>query len=108
MESRLSTTSPDLAALNRTYNLRRRFWHMTKKPLGRGLSALLSVNSLPADNEDIREVEIDLVRPNQQQPRTSFPEEKLQDRAQSIRTSGIILPVLVRRRDGLLEPIPRE
>jgi len=81
---------------------------MTKKPLGRGLSALLSVNSLPADNEEIREVEIDLVRPNQQQPRTSFPEEKLQDLAQSIRTSGIIQPVLVRRRGGLFELIAGE
>src|SRR5256884_3433300 len=108
MASRLSTTSPALVALNRTYNSPRRFWHMTKKPLGRGLSALLSVNSLPADNEEIREVEIDLVRPNQQQPRTSFPEEKLQDLAQSIRTSGIIQPVLVRRRGGLFELIAGE
>src|SRR5207237_974687 len=86
----------------------RRLCHMTKKPLGRGLSALLSVNSLPADNEEIRDVEIDLVRPNQQQPRTSFPEEKLQDLAQSIRTSGIIQPVLVRRRGGLFELIAGE
>ena len=81
---------------------------MTKKPLGRGLSALLSVNSLPADSEEIREVEIDLIRPNQQQPRTSFPEEKLQDLAQSIRTSGIIQPVLVRRQGGLFELIAGE
>src|SRR5438132_4873868 len=108
MESRLSTTSPDLAALNRTCNLRRRFWHMTKNPLGRGLSALLSVNSQPADNEEIRDVEIDLIRPNQQQPRTTFQEEKLQDLAQSIRTSGIIQPVLVRRRGGLFELIAGE
>src|SRR2546428_9065412 len=81
---------------------------MTKNPLGRGLSALLSVNSLPADNEEIRDVEIDLIRPNQQQPRTSFQEEKLQDLAQSIRTSGIIQPVLVRRRGGLFELIAGE
>src|SRR5256885_16503130 len=108
MASRLSTTSPARVALNRTYNSPRRFWHMTKKPLGRGLSALLSVNSLPADSEEIREVEIDLIRPNQQQPRTSFPEEKLQDLAQSIRTSGIIQPVLVRRQGGLFELIAGE
>src|SRR5437667_11780072 len=108
MASRLSTTSPALVALNRTYNSPRRFWHMTKKPLGRGLSALLSVNSLPADNEEIRDVEIDLIRPNQQQPRTSFQEEKLQNLAQSIRTSVIIQPVLVRRRGGLFELIAGE
>src|SRR5207244_2404440 len=81
---------------------------MTKKPLGRGLSALLSVNSPPADKEEIRDVEIDLIRPNQQQPRTTFQEEKLQDLAQSIRTSGIIQPVLVRRRGGLFELIAGE
>src|SRR5205807_1761371 len=73
-----------------------------------GLSALLSVNSQPADNEEIRDVEIDLIRPNQQQPRTTFQEEKLQDLAQSIRTSGIIQPVLVRRRGGLFELIAGE
>src|SRR6266480_4395272 len=108
MASLLSITSRARVALNRTYNSPRRFWHMTKKPLGRGLSALLSVNSPPADNEEIRDVEIDLIRPNQQQPRTSFQEEKLQDLAQSIRTSGIIQPVLVRRRGGLFELIAGE
>src|SRR5439155_20002092 len=81
---------------------------MTKKPLGRGLSALLSVNSPPADNEEIRDVEIDLIWPNQQQPRTTFQEEKLQDLAQYILTSGIIQPVLVRRRGGLFELIAGE
>ena len=66
------------------------------------------MSSPPADNEEIRELEIDLIRPNQQQPRTSFQEEKLQDLAKSIRTSGIIQPVLVRRRGGLFELIAGE
>jgi len=60
------------------------------------------------DNEEISDVQIDLIRPNQQQPRTSFPQEKLQDLAQSIRASGIIQPVLVRRRGGLYELIAGE
>jgi len=76
--------------------------------LGRGLSALLSTDSSPADSEEIREIQIDLIRPSEQQPRTSFQEDKLQELAQSIRTSGIIQPLLVRRRGGLFELVAGE
>jgi ParB family transcriptional regulator, chromosome partitioning protein len=81
---------------------------MTKRPLGRGLSALLSGDSQPPGNEEIREIETDLIRPSQAQPRTSFPAGKLEELAQSIRTSGIIQPVLVRRLGGLFELIAGE
>lgn len=60
------------------------------------------------DNEEIREIPIDLVRPSEQQPRTSFQEDKLQELAQSIRTSGIIQPLLVRPRGGLFELVAGE
>ncbi len=76
--------------------------------MGRGLSALISTDSSPADNEEIREIPIDLIRPSEQQPRTSFQEDKLQELAQSIRTSGIIQPLLVRRRGGLFELVAGE
>lgn len=76
--------------------------------MGRGLSALLPTDSSPADSEEIREIEIDLIRPSEQQPRTSFQEGKLQELAQSIRTSGIIQPLLVRRRGGLFELVAGE
>lgn len=76
--------------------------------MGRGLSALLSTDSSPADSEEIRDIEIDLIRPSNQQPRTTFDETKLQELAQSIRTSGIIQPLLVRRRGGLFELIAGE
>lgn len=81
---------------------------MTKRPLGRGLSALLPTDSSPADSEEIREIQIDLIRPSEQQPRTTFQEDKLQELAQSIRTSGIIQPLLVRRRGGLFELVAGE
>ena len=76
--------------------------------MGRGLSALLPTDSSPADNEEIREIPIDLIRPSEQQPRTSFQADKLQELAQSIRTSGIIQPLLVRRRGGLFELVAGE
>src|SRR6266550_61235 len=81
---------------------------MNKQPLGRGLSALLSTASSLVDNEEVRDVEIDLVRPSQQQPRTTFDEAKLEELAQSIRASGIIQPLLVRRRGGLFELVAGE
>jgi ParB family chromosome partitioning protein len=81
---------------------------MIKRPLGRGLSALLPTDSSPVDSEEILEIQIDLIRPGEQQPRTSFQEDKLQELAQSIRTSGIIQPLLVRRRGGLFELVAGE
>jgi ParB family chromosome partitioning protein len=81
---------------------------MTRSPLGRGLSALISTAPSPQDNEELREIEIDLIRPGEQQPRTSFDAAKLEELAQSIRASGIIQPLLVRRRGGLFELVAGE
>jgi ParB family chromosome partitioning protein len=69
---------------------------MTRRALGRGLSALLSDN--PAINsEEMVEVDLDLIEPNNFQPRTSFDEERLEQLVQSIKSNGIIQPLLVRR-----------
>ena len=81
---------------------------MNRKPLGRGLSALISTAPSPQDNEELREIEIDLIQPGEQQPRTSFDEAKLEELAQSIRASGIIQPLLVRRRGGRFELVAGE
>src|SRR5256714_7192409 len=72
---------------------------MTRRALGRGLSALLSDRPAIADEEMI-EVDIDLIEPNSFQPRTNFNEERLEELAQSIRSNGIIQPLLVRRIDN--------
>jgi ParB family transcriptional regulator, chromosome partitioning protein len=81
---------------------------MNRKPLGRGLSALISTAPSPQDNEELRDIEIDLIRPGEQQPRNTFDEAKLQELAQSIRATGIIQPLLVRRRGGLFELVAGE
>jgi ParB family chromosome partitioning protein len=66
--------------------------------LGKGLSALI-----PDAPEPIRsgsmEVDIDLLSPNEQQPRLTMDESRLEELAQSIKSKGIIQPILVRR-DG--------
>jgi len=76
--------------------------------LGRGLSALISTDQQPADRDEIREIEIDLIQPGKQQPRTFFDEAKLEELAQSIRTTGIIQPLLVRPSGGLFELVAGE
>lgn len=43
------------------------------------------------------EIDLDLIEPNNFQPRTSFDEERLEQLAQSIKANGIIQPLLVRR-----------
>ena len=76
--------------------------------MGRGLSALISTDSPLADSDEIREIEIDLIRPGHQQPRTTFDQARLEELAQSIRTSGIIQPLLVRPNGGLFELVAGE
>lgn len=69
---------------------------MTRRALGRGLSALLS--DRPATtNEEMVEIDLDLIEPSNFQPRTNFDEERLEQLAQSIKANGIIQPILVRR-----------
>jgi len=78
-----------------------------KKGLGRGLDALLTPSALappPSDAAETVPLEarvLDLdprtIQPNPKQPRRSFPEESLQELAESIRRDGLQEPVLVRR-----------
>ena len=69
---------------------------MTRRALGRGLSALLS-DKPATTSEEMVEIDLDLIEPNNFQPRTTFDEERLEQLAQSIRANGIIQPLLVRR-----------
>jgi ParB family chromosome partitioning protein len=64
--------------------------------LGKGLSALIPDAPEPARAGAI-EVDVDLLAPGDQQPRVAPDETKLEELAASIRTNGIIQPILVRR-----------
>src|SRR5262245_41997106 len=81
---------------------------MSKRPLGRGLSALLPTDLRLVDSEEVIEVGTHLIRAGQDQPRTKFNQAKLEELAQSIRTSGIIQPLLVRRAAGMFELVAGE
>ena len=69
-----------------------------KRPaLGRGLSALIPDSPAPAQPERSFDIDIDLLRPNKFQPRTHMDDERIEELARSIRSNGIIQPILVRR-----------
>jgi len=69
---------------------------------------LISTDPLPAGNDEVREIEIDLIRPGQEQPRTTFDQAKLEELAQSIKTTGVIQPLLLRPVGGLFELVAGE
>jgi ParB family transcriptional regulator, chromosome partitioning protein len=80
-----------------------------KRPaLGRGLSALIPDAPVPAVNERSLDVDTDLLRPNQFQPRTSMDDAKIEELARSIRVNGIIQPIVVRKVDGGYEIVAGE
>jgi ParB family transcriptional regulator, chromosome partitioning protein len=75
--------------------------------IGRGLAAILPESTAAAG--ELRELPVDLVKPNPSQPRTRFDGEALAALAASIEASGVVQPLLVRPlRDGSYELIAGE
>jgi ParB family chromosome partitioning protein len=73
---------------------------MHRKALGKGLEALIpgvATETLEAPRPGPRELGIDLIEPNPFQPRTRFDDGAMEELAASIRATGVLQPVLVRR-----------
>jgi ParB family transcriptional regulator, chromosome partitioning protein len=81
---------------------------MNRKALGRGLGALLSSDRTIDLGAEPSEVDLYLIVPGAMQPRTNFDEAALENLAESIRTHGIVQPLLVRRRGEEFELIAGE
>lgn len=71
---------------------------MAKKALGKGLGALMGMEdaSAEAEKQPAREVDIQKIDINKEQPRKHFDEEKMRDLADSIRQHGVIQPLVVK------------
>ncbi len=73
---------------------------MARQTLGRGLSALLGDEKPQTLTETmasgVNEIDIDLIDPNPEQPRTRFSDDKLEELAASIRHNGIVQPIVLR------------
>ena len=68
---------------------------MSKRGLGRGLSALIP-GAIEEGAEDVHEVALDQITPNPKQPRTDMDEEAVAELADSVRKVGVLQPVIVR------------
>jgi ParB family chromosome partitioning protein len=69
---------------------------MDKRPaLGKGLSALIP--DVPEPRVGPLEVEIDRLSPNKFQPRAQVDDQRLEELAKSIRSNGVIQPIVVRK-----------
>ncbi len=81
--------------------------------LGRGLGALLGetekeVGVQDNDSEGLREVPINSVVPNPDQPRKTFDDEELDELAASIAQNGVLQPIVVRQKDGAYQIVAGE
>ena len=77
--------------------------------LGKGLDALFGGSPMEIQDEEKEEVEsnenlkllkITEVEPNRDQPRKNFKQESLEELAESIKTYGVIQPIVVSKQDG--------
>ncbi len=70
------------------------------KGLGRGLDALLGTTTKESAESELQQLAIDALRPGKYQPRTRMDEASLAELAESIRTRGVIQPIVVRPVSG--------
>lgn len=87
---------------------------MKKTGLGKGLDALFADNSiLNAENDEILtdkiyKIKVIDIEPNREQPRKKFDEEALDELANSIKTYGVLQPIIVNKKDDYYEIVAGE
>jgi ParB family chromosome partitioning protein len=90
-----------------------------RRALGKGMGALLPtrthiqspapVSPAPGEpHESSLNIPVDAIQPNPLQPRRVFQDSRLEELAQSIRTNGIIQPLVVRLVDGRYQLVAGE
>ncbi|MGA9284527.1 MAG: ParB/RepB/Spo0J family partition protein [Solirubrobacteraceae bacterium] len=71
-----------------------------KRGMGRGLEAILGATGETAGEQELRELPVELIVANPNQPRRHFDEEALNALAGSLGEQGVLQPVLVRPKPG--------
>ncbi len=71
---------------------------MKQKRLGKGLGALIGDGLATGEASGLKVVDVNDIDPNEIQPRKNFDAEKLSELAQSIRTYGIVQPIIVQKK----------
>ena len=72
------------------------------------MSALLGEELTPQTEVPSSEIDIDLIEPNPEQPRTRFAEASLEELAQSIRVNGVVQPIVIRAVGGRFQIVAGE
>ncbi len=81
---------------------------MVKRALGKGLGAIITSptpvedfeRNIVEDSERIVHLDVQLIHPNPDQPRTHFDDIAIKGLSESIKSVGIIQPIVVRKKDG--------
>ena len=89
---------------------------MKKTGLGKGLDALFADNLLSNNEEEkleestekIHKIKVIEIEPNRDQPRRAFDEESLDELANSIKTYGVLQPIIVNKKDDYYEIVAGE
>jgi len=71
---------------------------MKQQRLGKGLGALIGDGLATGEASGLKFVDVNDIDPNEIQPRKNFDAEKLSELAQSIRTYGIVQPIIVQKK----------
>ena len=76
-----------------------------KRALGRGLDALLGMGAEQAvpeerNGDQLKSIPVDMIQRGRYQPRVDIKAESLQDLANSIKSQGIVQPIVIRAIDG--------
>lgn len=79
---------------------------MSKRGLGRGLSALIPMEEKSDDIQ--REISIKEIYANKNQPRKTFDPVKLNELAESIKQHGVLQPVILRKKNNKYELVAGE
>lgn len=79
-----------------------------RKALGKGLSALIPDNIEQDELDKIKEIDINLISPNPNQPRKNFEKDKLEELSESIKRYGLIQPIIVKKEDKIYTIIAGE
>lgn len=66
------------------------------KRLGKGLSALIPEINEEIDKKDIVKIKLSKIRPNKNQPRKEFDQEKIKTLSESIKSVGVIQPIVLK------------
>jgi ParB family chromosome partitioning protein len=77
-----------------------------KRVLGKGLGAIITESATPVDDLErgiageegrIVEIEVERIKPNPDQPRTRFNEQEIESLSESIKSAGLLQPIIVRK-----------